>query len=934
MSGSIPLLSTKLDIPPGRPTLIARPRLTTRLTAGWTRPLTLICAPAGFGKTTLLTQWIADELPAALSSADLSGQSGPRVAWLSLDADDNDPVHFFTYLMAALEKVNPGLCATTSAMLSAAELPALPMLATYLLHDLSALDRPLVLALDDYQVITAAPVHDALGFMLAHLPSALHLILLSREDPPLPLAKLRVRNQLLELREEDLRFSQEEVSAFLTRTMGLELSAAALASLANRTEGWIAALQIAGLSLQNRSDVESFIAAFRGDDHYVMDYLMDEVFDRQPPQIQDFLLQTSILERLNAALCDAVTAPFAPDPQPSSEDGMRSQAILEHLERVHLFLQPLDSRRVWYRYHLLFADLLRYRLRRTYPERLPELHQRAYHWYVAAGDPDEAMRHALALPDAALAADLAERYLLPLIGNSRVATYLSWMQQLPEEIIRGRAYLCAGCAWAYVLAGQPEAALRYADSGSAALAHYEPVASAPDGRWITQAEVIGSLAAIRSYAARLRNDLSGAVAYAQEALLTLPDAAGAIRCAVAFNLGLLHLDNSELEPARQAFYEAFAAAGRAGANAYVAVSALSQLGGIAAMRGKLREADSLFQRAIRFDLDEAGMIAPSPAIGIAHGWLVWLHYQRNEISAAQEHLDHLLPAAAQLAASATTARAYTYQALLAQSRGEMDAAAAWYAQAEALLRTHPAGDLISAEWAVFRGQFHLLQGDPAAAAALLAAQGLEARDLEEKPTRWLRPRLASYLLLARIQAAQGALAQAEDLLARVSALAERIPQTDVLLQALALHAALLGAPRGLPTLARALDLAAAEGFIAPFLAAGAALVNLLRQAIIQGIQPAFAQALLTAVAGQALRRAVAGQALEISKGSEAPIEPLTDRERQVLRLLAAGLSSTETAAQLVISVSTARSYIKSLYGKLAAHGRDEAIARGRQYGLL
>ena len=730
-----------------------------------------------------------------------------------------------------------------------------------------------------------------------------------------------MRGQLIEIREADLRFTPEEATVFLTQTMGLRLTVAAVTDLVERAEGWIAALQIAGLSLQNRSDAEAYIAAFHGDDRYLMDYLIDEVFSRQPPEIQEFLLQTSILERLCAGLCDAVLGISESTNLRIRESQISpcadSQALLEHLERANLFLVPLDNHREWYRYHHLFADLLRYRLRRACPERLPELHRRACRWHAGAGDPDEAMRHALAIPDSALAANLAEQHMLPVIGSSRLVTYLGWMQHIPEAIIVDRAYLCAGCGWSHVLTNQPEAAQRYADAGELALAHYKPVLSAPDSRPISAAEVAGNLMAIRAYAARARGDRAEAVGYSEQALATLPPAADAIRCAVAYNLGMLRLDEGELEPARQAFYEAVDAAKRARTNPYVAITALSQLGGIAALRGKLKEAENLFQRALHFAADEVGMATPGPAVGVAHGWLMWLDYQRNAIAGAQAHLEHVLAATGQMGMPATTARVYTYQALLAQRRGELDAAVGWYDRAAELLRAHAIGGLVQAEWTAFRGQLYLRQGDGAGAVALLTAQGFTASDLDGQPTRRLGPRLVGYVLLARILAAQGATQRALALLERVAALAEQLPDTEILLAALALRATLLNTARGDPgaglsCLARALNLAATEDFIAPFLAAGEPLLPLLRQAIAQGIQPGFARKLLETLADEARRWAVAGQALAGLRDSAGLAEPPTERERQVLRLLAAGLSSNEIAAELVISISTARSYIKSL----------------------
>lgn len=363
------------------------------------------------------------------------------------------------------------------------------------------------------------------------------------------------------------------------------------------------------------------------------------------------------------------------------------------------------------------------------------------------------------------------------------------------------------------------------------------------------------------------------------------------------------------------------------------------MGGIAAQQGKLREAEGLFQRAVQYGAEAAGPAAATPVSGVIHGWLMWLHYQRNEIAVAQAHLDQVLQAAGQMGVPETMARAYLYQARLAQTRGELDAADAWYARVEELARAQPIQGLVEAEWVAFRAQHHLLRGDAASAAALLETHGLRVDDLTQRPKGWLRPRLTGYVPLARVLAAQGANQRADALLERICLVAEAIPDAEVLLQALALHAVVAGAlhkneGRGLPYLERALDLAALEGFARPILDTGSALTKPLRQAIMQGIQPALAQKLLADLAGEERRRAVRGQTFEVLGDLKGLVEPLTDRERQVLRLLAAGLTSNQVAEELVISVATARSYIKSLYGKLDAHSREEAIERGRESGLL
>jgi LuxR family maltose regulon positive regulatory protein len=933
---AVSLLTTKLFFPPVRHGYVPRPRLIERLRAGLRGPLTLLSAPAGYGKTTLLGEWRAG-----------LGQDFPA-AWLSLDESDNDLILFLRYVTAALQSAQPGLVDRTRLLLQSPQPPPLEAALTSLLNDVSGFPDDFALVLDDYQVITTPAIHDALSFLLARAPPHMHLVLLTREDPPLPLPRLRARGQVVEIREADLCFSLQEGAAFLAQTMGLALSEETVAGLVARTEGWAAGLQMAGLSLQKEGADQAFAAAFHGRDRYVMDYLMDEVFRQQSDHVRDFMLQTSILNRLSAPLCGAVLEVGArdlastPDALPSSQD------ILEYLDRANLFVIPLDNRRQWYRYHHLFADLLRYRLQRECPSSAPELHRRACRWYAQAGHPDEAMHHALAAADDDLAAGLAEQFALHTIGSSRLGAYLDWIQQLPEELVCRRAYLCAGCGWAYVLTHQVDAAVRYVEAGEAALDGYEPVSNPLNGRWISHEEVRGHLAAIRSYADRELGDLGTAIEHAHQALETLPREALAIRCAVALNLGFLHWDRGEIKMARQAFAEAFETAQESRENVYVAISALGSLGSIAALQGKLNEAEDLFQRAIQCGTSKSGAVLPIPAAGLAHGSLALLHYQRNEIEAAQQHIDAVLPAVEQIGDPQAIVRAYLYQALLDQSRGQFGSAERWFQRAEQLMDAHPVQDLIQTEWIVFRGQFHLAQGDVAAALHLLSAEGVRATDLDEqaagsKQARALGPCLGRYLLLGHALLAQGASGRATTLLERVCTVAEDYPDVPVLLQALSLRAAIAyrhqqSEARALSYLEQALNLAAPEGYVRPFLDAGMLLAKPLRRAIMQGIQPAYAQKLLAALSDQGRQQPGVGRPMAppegAASGAAGLVEPLTEREKQVLRLLAAGLTSTEVAEELIIAVSTCRSYIKSLYGKLDAHSRDEAVEKGHRYSLI
>ena len=409
------ILATKLYIPPPRSKAVPRPRLVARLNEGLHRKLTLISAPAGFGKTTLVSEWVA-------------GCERP-VAWLSLDEGDNDLARFLAYLVAALQTITADMGKGLLAGLQSPQPPPIELILTTLLNEITTIPDHFVLVLDDYHVIDAQPVDHALTFLLEHLPPQMHLVIATREDPQLPLARLRARGQLTELRAADLRFTPSEAAEFLNQVMGLNLSADDIAALETRTEGWIAGLQMAALSMQGRSDTASFIQAFTGSHRFVLDYLVEEVLQRQPERVRSFLLQTAILDRLSGPLCDAVTG---------REDG---RGMLDALERGNLFVVPLDDRRQWYRYHHLFADVLQARLMEEQPDQVSGLHRRASAWYEQNGLPSDAIRHALAAEDFERAADLIELAGPMVEESSLTATWLGWVRALPDELVRIRPVL-------------------------------------------------------------------------------------------------------------------------------------------------------------------------------------------------------------------------------------------------------------------------------------------------------------------------------------------------------------------------------------------------------------------------------------------------------------------------------------------------------------
>jgi LuxR family transcriptional regulator, maltose regulon positive regulatory protein len=573
-----PLLSTKLFLPAPRPTLVPRPRLTARLNEGLNHPLTLVSAPAGSGKTTLLSEWRASERSRRYT-----------LAWLSLDQHDNDIVRFLTYLIAAVAKVRPGFGETPRALLHSPQPPEAQTILTHLISELGELEMPLALVLDDYHLITARPIHDALAFLLDHLPPQIPLVILTRADPPLTLARLRARNQLTEIRAADLRFTTEEAAAFLHRTMGLSLSPQDVAALEARTEGWIAGLQLAALSMQGRSDITGFVTAFTGSHTYVAEYLAEEVLEHQPEGVQTFLLQTSILERLNPELCEAVTG--RPD----------GQAVLTALHRANLFVIPLDDAGQWFRYHHLFADLLQARLRQTLSaDAIAALHQRAAAWYEQNGFAVEAVNHSLAAKDFDSAARLVEQNAEAMITRGELATLLQWIEALPSEVTQRRPASILAKAWVLTLAGavqQVEPLLQQA----------EAQIDTGDETWMAR-EVRGNAAAIRAYFTMLGGDYERALELAERAEALLPAASVEdgfaatsntwARSVLPYTLGVAYRGQGQYEKAAEAFARE-TQLGEASRNMIVWATGVTEMINTGRGRGRLRQAVETGRQALQ-----------------------------------------------------------------------------------------------------------------------------------------------------------------------------------------------------------------------------------------------------------------------------------------------------------------------------------------------
>src|SRR2546421_5216922 len=618
---STPILATKLYIPPLRPHVVSRPRLLERLNEGLHRNLTLISAPAGFGKTTLVSAWVA-----------LIERPGARTAWLSLDEGDNDPARFLAYLVAALQTIAAHIGEGVLGMLQSSQPPPPEEMLTALLNEITTLPDNFVLVLDDYHVIDAKPVHMALTSLVEHLSPQMHLVIATREDPQFPLARLRARSPLTELRAADLRFTASEAAEFLTQVMGLSLSAADIAALEDHTEGWIAGLQLAALSMQGHQDVPGFIRAFAGDHRYIVDYLVEEVLQRQPEPVRSFLLQTAILDRLSGPLCDAVTG---------QEEG---NARLEALERGNFFVVALDDKRHWYRYHHLFAEVLSAHLLAEQPDQVATLHRRASAWYEQNDLPSDAIRHALAACDFERAAGLVELAVPAMGRNRQEATVLDWLRALPDELVRARPVLSVHYAGALLLHGELEGVeerLRDAEQWldtTTDMGTSSALAPAAEMVVVDEAEfrgLPGMIAIYRAAIALALGNVADTVKYARRALDLVPEDDHHRRGSAAGFLGLAYWTRGDLEAAHRSYAECMALVQRSG-HLSDAIGCSLALADIRISQGRLREAMSTYERGLQLATEQGAHVLRGAAD--MHVGMSELHLERDDLNAATQHL--------------------------------------------------------------------------------------------------------------------------------------------------------------------------------------------------------------------------------------------------------------------------------------------------------
>jgi LuxR family transcriptional regulator, maltose regulon positive regulatory protein len=903
---SISLLTTKLYVPPTRLNMVTRPRLMERMNAGMSGKLTLIVAPAGWGKTTLLSAWHADASHSAWS-----------LAWVSLEAGDNDPTRFWTYIIAALNMLHPGVGQTSLAQLYTSPPPPLEAVLTSLLNTLAQLPTETVLVLDDYHLIETQPIHDALTFLLEHLPPNLHLVIASRVDPPLPLARLRVRGTLTELRAANLRFTAEETSAFLTEVMELPLSAEEVAALQARTEGWIAGLHLAALSLQGRENPTDFITAFTGSHRYVVDYLVEEVLLRQPENVQDFLLKTCLLARLSGPLCDGVR---------ERDD---SQVLLEYLERTNLFLVPLDNERQWYRYHHLFAEVLRNRLLQQQPVLVPELHRRASRWYEQHMLFDEAVTHALAVPDVEHAARLIEQYAEFSNFPSQFQVLLGWLNRLPDAFIRTQPILCLMHAITLMLTHQMEKASARVKDAERCLQEEMPA----ERRRV----LLSLIAAFRANLARLFGDYERCIPLAHQALELMPEAevmslTRMFRPSTLVTAASAYLVDGNMTAAIEHQVEATVASVRALGNLPTTMRSISNLARLQLLQGRLRQAALTIEQATQLVSKPGGL---QTLLNGADYYIILgdLLREWNQLDQAEQHLTQGMELVGEMmtADAEMITRCYLTLARLQQARGEYSRALLTLDAFAQMAHRRGFAPILLAQGAAERTQVELAQGNLAAAMRWAESSGLSTSN----ELSYLHEQ--EYLTLARVRIAQGRddpkgslLQDALSLLARLLADAEPKARMRNVIEILILRALALQAlndhTEALSVLERALTLAAPEGYMRLFLDEGTPMVTLLRRVHTHGTDASYVATLLAAAGEQ--------MATPSPLSDSSLLEPLSEREHEVLGLLVNGASNREIAHHLVLSVNTVKKHVYNICGKLGVQSRTQAIAKARDLALL
>ncbi len=879
-----------------------------KLNAGLGGKLTLVSAPAGYGKTTLVSAW--------------AQQAGEPVAWLSLDENDNDLARFLTYFITSAQQIDREIGVDVLTALQSSQSPQTEILLTMLVNEIAARGNHFTLVLDDCHLIVSQSIHDALEFLLCHLPQGMHLVLIGRVDPPIPFSRLRAGGRLTEMRSDDLRFTEAEVATFLNDLMGLNLLPEDIAALDARTEGWIAGLQLAALSLQGRDDKHELVAAFSGSQHYVIDYLVEEVLSRQPEEIRTFLCRTSILERLSAPLCDATL------------EISSSREILQKLERADIFLIPLDVERRWYRYHHLFADFLRLCLEDNQPEHIPDLHRRAADWYDQNGFDSDAVSHLLAAEDFADAARLVEKIAKHLLERSELATLMRWVDALPDKYVCTRPWLCVYHAWALRLSGSGfevvesriEDAERALEKKGWFISQDKPVEKfqLPEDE---ARNLMGHIIALRAFQALYSEKIPQAIDLAQQAKSYRPEGSF-VRSSIGSALGWAYRFSGDLEAASQAFGETTAVSLASG-NIYMAVAALCRAAYGQVMAGRLHQAMESYQEAVQIAASEDGRRLP--VAGYAFVYMAGVCCEWNDLETAARYSLEGADLCKRVGYIMDQVVGYANLARVRLAQRDLNGAHDACQNAKKLSQMMK-GYVYARRWVEdCQVRLWLAQGNLDAAARWVQESGLGVDD-ELNFQRDIEHIILARALVAlcREQHTSSHVEAATTLLARLWEMAETAGWMGKAIEILVLQALALQTrgeiKEALETLEKALVLAEPEGYVRTFIDEGEPMATLLREAAVRRIASDYAGRLLAAFE------------IDKTKIYSSPamsfIEPLSKRELEVLRLLATDLTGPEIARELMVALSTVRYHTNNIYSKLSVHNRRSAIRRAEELDLL